>query len=94
MVQLYVVPGTAPVKFTAVVFVFAQSTWSTGSTTVGIGFTVIVNVCGVPVHPLTVGVTVIVATTGVVPAFTALNAAMFPLPDAANPIDVVVLVQL
>ena len=32
-----------------------------------------------------VGVTIIVAITGVVPAFTAANAAMFPTPDAGSP---------
>ena len=62
------------------------------------GFTVIVNVIGVPVQvtpPLVYdGVTVIVATTGVVPVFTAVNDAMLPVPLAARPIDVVLFVQL
>ena len=35
-----------------------------------------------------------VATTGVVPALVALKAAMFPAPEAANPIDGVSLTQL
>src|SRR3989442_1410907 len=60
----------------------------------GVGFTVIVNVCDVPVHPLATGVTVIVAVTIVVPPFVAVNAAMSPVPLAANPILVVLFVQL
>lgn len=93
LVQLKVAP-TVPVKFTAVVVAFAHKLWSAGSVTVGIGFTVMVNVCAVPVHPASVGVTVIVATTGVVPALVAVKDAMLPLPLAASPIDGVLLVQL
>jgi hypothetical protein len=62
--------------------------------TVGEGLTVIVNVCGVPGHPLAVGVTVIVDVTAVVPVLMALKAAMLPLPLAASPMDVLLLVQL
>ena len=40
-----------------------------------------------------VGVTMIIAVTGAVPLFTAGNAAMFPLPEAANPIEVVLFAQ-
>ena len=78
LLQLYTVPPTAPVKFTATTAAPLHIAWSAGSTTVGVGFTVIVNVCGVPVHagPAVWGVTVIVATTAVVPAFTAANDAM------------------
>ena len=53
----------------------------------------IVKVCGVPGHPFAVGVTVMVEVTGVVPAFTALNAAMLPEPDAASPMVALLLVQ-
>jgi len=63
------------------------------SLTVGVGFTVIVNVSGVPVHALAEGVTVMVAVTGVVPVFVAVNEFMFPFPLAANPMDGVLLVQ-
>ena len=44
--------------------------------------------------PAVWGVTVIVATTGVVPALTAVKAPMFPVPAAASPILGVSLVQL
>ena len=41
-----------------------------------------------------VGVTVIVAVTGVVPVFTPTKEAMLPVPLAASPIEGVLLVQL
>jgi hypothetical protein len=40
-----------------------------------------------------VGVTTIVATTGAVVLLVAVNKAIFPVPDAANPIEVALLVQ-
>ena len=49
-VQLYTVPVVAPVKITAVVGVLLHTVWFAGWFTVGIGFTVIVNVIGVPVQ--------------------------------------------
>ena len=39
-----------PVKATAVVEAVLHTTWSAGSSTVGVGFTVMVKVCGVPSH--------------------------------------------
>ena len=48
LVQLYAVP--VPEKFTTAVFDPLHTTWSTGSVTVGVGFTVMVNTCGVPTH--------------------------------------------
>ncbi len=59
-----------------------------GTVTVGVGLTVIVYVDGVPVQPLTVGVTDIVAVIGSVPVFVAVNDAMFPVPLEAKPIAV------
>jgi hypothetical protein len=56
------------------------------------GLTVIVNVRAVPGHECPLyeypGVTVIVACTGEVPAFTALNDDISPVPDEASPMDV------
>ena len=60
----------------------------------GVGFTVMVNVCGNPEQPEADGVTVIVAVTAVLPGFTAVKAAIFPVPLAANPIEVLLFVQL
>lgn len=97
-VQLYTVPDTAPVKVTAVVEVALQTTWSAGSATVGVGFTVIVKVIGVPVQvaPLAVKVatTVKVLVSGAVPAFVAVKAGMLPVPlVAAKPMASPVRVQ-
>jgi hypothetical protein len=50
-----------------------------------------VNVKGVPTQPLAVGVTVIVATTFVVPALVAVKEGMFPVPLPASPMDGVLL---
>ena len=73
--------------------------WHTGELVVkfgvgGVGFTVMVNVMGVPGQPADVGVTVMVLVTGVLPAFVAVKAPMFPLPEAAKPMEVLLLVQL
>ncbi len=52
---------------------------------VGFGFTVYVYVCGVPVHPACVGVTVIVPVIGLAVALLVVNTAMLPVPLAASP---------
>ena len=66
--------------------------------TTAFGLTVMVKVEAVPaqlIPPLVnVGVTVMVATTGANPAFTAVKAAMFPTPLAAKPMEAVLFVQL
>lgn len=60
---------------------------------VGIGLTVMVKVIAAPEHPLAVGVTTIVATTGVAPVLAAVNEAIFPVPLAGSPMLVALLVQ-
>ena len=52
------------------------------------------NVCAVPGQPFTVGVTVMVAVTGVVPVLIAVKAAILPVPLAASPIAGLLFVQL
>ena len=47
-VQLYTVPGTKPVKFTAVVGAPLHTTWLVTAFTVAVGLTVIVKVDAVP----------------------------------------------
>lgn len=49
---------------------------------------------GTPVHPLAVGVTVMVATTGAVTVLVAVNEGMFPVPFAESPMDGVLLTQV
>ena len=63
IVQAKVVPGKLDVKGTANVEVFAHNVWSAGSIKVGVGLTVIVNVCGDPTQPDPTAVGVIVYTT-------------------------------
>ena len=65
-----------------------------GAVTVGLGFTVIVKVTGVPLHPFADGVTVIVEVTGLVPVFVAVNTGIFPEPLAPRPMVVLLFVQL
>jgi hypothetical protein len=97
-VQLYTVPATVPVKLTADVPDPLQSNWSAGWFTLAVGFTVIVNVLLAPLQvipPLVnVGVTVIVAVTGVLPALKAVNDGIVLVPLAPSPMLVLLLVQL
>ncbi len=62
-----------------------------------VGLTVMVKVWAVPEHETLLfvneGVTVIVAVTGAVVALVAVNEAISPVPLAARPIDVVLLVH-
>jgi hypothetical protein len=52
-----------------------------------------VNDKGVPMQPFAVGVTVMVATTLVVPALVAVKDGRFPVPLAARPMEGVLLVH-
>jgi hypothetical protein len=56
-------------------------------------FTVMVYVTAAPEHPLAVGITEMVATTGDVPVLVPLKEGMFPVPDAGMPMDGSVLVH-
>ena len=60
----------------------------------GVGLTVIVKVSCVPVHPFAVGLTMMVAITGVAPVLIAVNGPIFPVPLAASPIVASLFVQL
>ncbi|CAN1524724.1 hypothetical protein MCERE19_01183 [Spirosomataceae bacterium] len=66
--------------------------------TLGVGFIVMVKVCVAPVQEIPlfvyVGVTLIVPKITSFVAFMALNASIFPVPLAASPIFVLVLLQL
>jgi len=54
---------------------------------------VYVNVCGFPTQLFAFGVTVTVADCAVVPVFLLIKLAIFPVPEAAKPIVVLVFVQ-
>ena len=75
-----------------------QTVWLVNPVTVGVGLTVNVKL---PVDPLQesalcvyIGVTVTVASTQVVPVFTPAKALIFPVPEAAKPIELVLFAQL
>ena len=93
-VQLYSVPGTAPVKAVAGTVWPTQYVLLATGLTVGVGFTVMVKVIGAPGHPLALGITVMVPVIGAVPAFVVVNGPMLPLPEAARPMAVLLLVQV
>src|SRR5262245_37994524 len=78
LVQSNAVPLTKPEKITALVPLLLHTTWLAGSTTFGVGFTTIVKVCSEPIQPFIEGVTVMVATIGAEPVFTAEKDAMSP----------------
>ena len=88
------VPATAPVNVTAVVAVPLQTTWLAGVLTVGAGFTVIVNVCAVPVQPLAAGVTAIVPAIAAAPLLVPVKADILPVPVDARPIAALLLVHV
>jgi hypothetical protein len=93
-VQSKLVPETVPEKLMGPLAFPLHCTKLVIALTVGVGFTVMVKVFEVPGHPLAVGVTVMVATIGVVPVFTAVNAGMVLEPDPTIPILVVRVDQL
>ena len=76
----------------------SETTMSTVEFTWAVGLTVISKGVAGPVQltpPFSnIGVTVIVAITGFVPLFIAVKAGMFPVPEAAKPIEVKSFVQL
>ncbi len=86
LVQSNVVPGVVLVKFEATIVAPLQTIISEGTTTTGVGLTVIVYEAGVPGQPLAVGVTVIVAITGSAELFVPVNAGVSPIPLAESPI--------
>ena len=97
-VQEYTVPATAPPNVTAVFELPLHITSDETVLTVGLGFTVIVNIVGAPVQvvpPLEkVGVTVILETCAVAPVLIAVKALIVPVPVAVRPMVVLSLAQL
>ena len=92
-------PGIGVMKVTGAVGDPLHSNWFDGNGAVitGVGLTVIVKLIGEPgqLTPalVKVGVTVIVAVTGKKPVLTAVKAAILPVPLAARPMLVVLLVH-
>ena len=71
-----------------------QITWLSGVTTFGVGLTVIVKLCGVPVQVAVDGVTVTVAMITEDVAFVAVNEDISPVPLVPSPIVPSLFVQL
>ena len=72
-----------------------HNTWLATGFTIGVGFTVMVKVTGVPTQPPgPTGVTTIVATNGPLVALVVTNGNISPVPLAARPMPGVLLVQL
>ena len=96
--KLFVQDNTAPLTFDVnaidgTVLSIHSTTLAKVLVTAGVGFTVIVNVTGVPAQPFAEGVTVTVAVTGALVVFVAVNAVISPEPLAAKPIEGVSFVQ-
>ena len=83
----------APVNVIVGAASFSQTLIVPAIVAVGNGLTVIVKFVGVPTHPLTVGVIVIVPLIGVAPTFVPLKDPMLPAAPAPNPIAGLVLTQ-
>ena len=92
-VHAYVAPLVGLVNDVPVMPAPLQTVIFAGTATVGVGFTVIVYVDGVPGQLLAVGVTVIVDVIGFAPVFVAVNVGILPIPLAPQPMDVFVFVQ-
>lgn len=93
LVQVKLPPTGVLKKFVAATVALLHTTVSAGTSTVGVGFTVIVKLDGVPAQPLTVGVTVIVAVIGAVVVLVAVNPGRLPTPFTPNPMVASVFVQ-
>ena len=86
---------TPPVIVIAPIGAPLHTGWLAGVTiALGVGLTVIVAVCTAPLHPFAIGITAIVAMTGVLPVLVPVNVLMLVVPLAANPIDGALFVQL
>jgi hypothetical protein len=59
----------------------------------GFGFTVMVNIWGIPSQEPMDGITVMVATTGFTPVLVAVKELILPFPLAPKPMEVLLLVQ-
>jgi hypothetical protein len=91
--QLYAVPATGPVKFTAAAATPVHSTWLATAFTDGFGLTVTVKPDGAPVQPPAEGITVTVPADADVPLFAAVKDAMLPVPVEARPTEELLFVQ-
>ena len=85
--------ATGPLMVTAAVLDPAHTVWFAIAFTAGVGFTVMVKLTDVPPQPVEIGVTVMVAVIGAVVVLVAIKLGMLPVPEAARPMAVLLLVQ-
>lgn len=85
LIQLNVVPAVGLEKLIPATEIPPQKTLLAMAFTVGVGLTVTVKVLLTPGHPPTLGITVTVAVNTEVPAFVAVKAGMFPVPETPKP---------
>ena len=97
-VHEYSVPGTPPVIVTGKVPPWWHTTWLVTGLTVGKGFTVMLNEMDVPGQfpraDMKTGLTVMFAVTGAVVVLETWKGAISPVPVAARPIRVLLLIQV
>ena len=87
------VPATVLLNTTADVAAPLHTVWFEGVATIGVGFTVTVKLCGVPMQVAAVGVTAMIAVVATEPVFTAVNDAILPAPEFTRPIVVLLFVH-
>lgn len=80
-----------PAKLIGLLMAWVQNTRSAIPFTLGVGLTVMLNCIGTPMHVLENGVTIICAVMDVLKLFAAVNAVIFPIPDAGKPMEVLLL---
>lgn len=93
LVQLKVVPVTFPLRLMGVIAPEQTVCVAMDAVAVGVGFTVTLNVTGVPVQPFAEGVTVKVTTAGALVVLTS-EPLIAPEPLAAIPVTAVVLLRV
>ena|ERR1700741_1376849 len=87
--------GFVVVKFIAAVLVVSQTVWLVTGDRTGVGLTVMLKFCGIPIHKPMDGVaTKLPVAATPVPFVAPVNEAIFPAPDAAAPITAFEFVQL
>ena len=88
-----VAPVVGELNAVAATVVLLQAVLLVIALTVAVGFTVMVKVLESPTHDPCFGVTVIVAVIGLAVVLFVVNAGILPVPLAAKPIPVLLLVQ-
>ena len=92
--QTYVAPVTLEVRILEETTVWGQTVMLDKLSTWGVGLIVIVKLIGFPLQLLATGVTVMLAIMALLPGLIVVNAGIFPVPLAPNPIFALEFVQL